>query len=166
MNRCRGFTLVELLLALALAALSMVMVGTVIHAFQRGTKANWVLNQQQEAMVRALQQLTEQLREATSISLMEPLVINPDCVEITLPPLSQGQNARKLHFGYHNEGGYVWSGDQERPMCQNVKQLRLQYDQDTHLLHIHLQSEDIIHGSKWGLPLIFETSVILRNAGP
>ncbi|HHW99639.1 MAG TPA: prepilin-type N-terminal cleavage/methylation domain-containing protein [Firmicutes bacterium] len=166
MNRQRGFTLVELLLALALAALVMAVVGTMIFAFQRRTMINRVLNQQQETMIRTLHQIREQLREATAISLTDPLAINPASIEVTLPPIGPGHEARKFNFGYQEEGRYVWLGEQQRPGCQHIQQLRLQYEEDRNLLLIQLQSDDTIHGSKQGLPLILETSVILRNAGP
>lgn len=166
MNRKDGFTLVELLLALALGLMVVAVVGTALFTLQRSTMASRILNQQQEAMARTLQQIRAQVQEAKALSLADMISINPALVKVSLPAPAPGQTSREFKFGYQQTGGYVWVGEPQRPACPHVELMRLQYDADKHLLLIRLQSQATINGYKQGLPLILETSVFLRNAGP
>ncbi len=166
MSKRAGFTLVELLVVLALASLVIIIVGTITVTLQRSTIASRLLNQQQDAMARTMHQLVAQLREAEATTLENTSTINPASVTITLPPLTSGGSKRTFNFGYEASGQYVWLREAGRPACSHIEELRLTYDGAKELLTIHLQSTNTIPGIQRGLPIIMETSVILRNAGP
>lgn len=166
MSKRAGFTLVELLVTLALASLVIVVVGTMTFTLQRSTIASRLLNQQQDAMTRAMHQLVAQLREAEATTIADPITINPASVSITLPPLTLGGVKRTLNFGYQASDKYVWLGEVGQAACSHIEELKLTYDAAKKLLTIHLQSTNTISGIQRGLPIIMETSVILRNAGP
>jgi prepilin-type N-terminal cleavage/methylation domain-containing protein len=166
MTKRAGFTLVELLVALALASLVIVVVGTMTFTLQRSTISSRLLNQQQDAMARTMHQLVAQLREAEEIALVDPITINPTTVSVTLPPLTLGAAKRTFSFGYQTSGQYVWLKDDGQAACSYIEELKLTYNAVSNLLTIHLQSKSTILGIQRGLPVIMETSVILRNAGP
>lgn len=166
MSKRAGFTLVELLVTLALASLVIVVVGTMTFTLQRSTIASRLMNQQQDAMTRTMHQLVAQLREAEKTNLAGPITINPTSVSITLPPLTLGGAERTFSFGYQASDKYVWLGEAGQAACSHIEELKLTYDAAKKLLTIHLQSTNTILGIQRGLPIIMETSVILRNAGP
>lgn len=166
MKKRAGFTLVELLVALALASLVIAVVGTTTFTLQRSTMTSRLLNQQQDAMARTMHQLVAQLREAEETTLLEPITTNPTTVCVTLPPLTLGAAKRTFSFGYQASDQYVWLKDDGQAACSHIEELKLTYDAAANLLTIHLQSTNTISGIQRGLPIIMETSVILRNAGP
>lgn len=166
MSKRAGFTLVELLVTLALASLVIVVVGTMTFTLQRSTIASRLLNQQQDAMTRTMHKLVAQLREAEKTNLTGAITINPTSVSITLPPLAFGGAARIFNFGYQASDKYVWLGEAGQAACSHIEELQLTYDAVKKLLTIRLQSTNTILGIQRGLPIIMETSVILRNAGP
>ncbi len=161
-NRC-GFTLVELLVSLALVSLVILVVGTMSFTLQRSTIASRLLNQQQDAMQRVMHKLVAQLREAEKIEFEAGETDNPSRVSVTLPPLTLGAK-RTFNFGYRDQ--YIWLEDAGQAACSNIAELKLTYDEAKNLLTIHLQSTNTILGIQRGLPIIMETSVVMRNAGP
>lgn len=164
MNRRSGFTLVELLVVLALTSVVLAVAGAAIFSLQRSTLSNRLLNQQQEAMTRTLQQIVAQVKESQATSLVAGTTLNPVDVRFELPPLTSGGAAREFVLGYQANGGVVWLGESGRAVCSHIEQLRLDYDTSKHLLTIYLKSEESILGIQRGLPIVMETSVVLRNA--
>lgn len=164
MNKGSGFTLVELLVVLALASVVFALVGATIFSLQRSSLSNRLLNQQQEAMTRTLQQIVTQAQEAAATNLQSATTVNPDSVSFELPALTSDSAVREFVFGYQGSEGVVWLGENGLTACKHIKQLRLDYDRNSQLLTIYLASEASIKGIQRGLPIIMQTSVILRNA--
>lgn len=162
MKMKQGFTLVELLVTLALLSLVIVVVGSVSVAWQRSTISSRLLYQQQQTMQGTLRNMVESLREAGAIDL-EPdvTIINPASVTATLPPTSAGHD-RQFQFGISGDSVWLVSGDQTT--CQDIDKLQVHFIKAQKKVTILLQSKTTISGIKQGLPLIIETSVILRNA--
>lgn len=156
----QGFTLVELLLVSALAALVILAAGSALYAVQRNIYASHSLSQQQKAMERALFTLVEQLREAENVVLPAGGGHNPQMVELQLPAVGE---PRLYQFGYDSGGKYLWLKDKENRACSHIASFKIELAEGGAMVKIELVSVGVITGIGRGLPLVLKTSVRLRN---
>lgn len=161
-----GFTLVEMLVVVAIAVLLVTAIGGVTAGLMRSTTQNLRLIEQQDAMRYALDAIVGQLRRGTSLTYpgLPPdgslLEVRDEVgkVAVNIPERSE-----PFEFGLN--GNSVWTRYPSGPICSQIDQLQVGYDQSSGLVTIVMVSRDDIPGVERGLPIILRTSVVLRNAG-
>lgn len=169
----RGFTLVEMLVVIALVGLVVTLVGNFNLLNQHETQQNQLLNQQQDVMRRFVDTIVPIIRagswivdaSGTPIAGSGVLTLNPANIGVQLP------SGAAYRIGLN--GDVLWvsatptAADTaaHQSVCPNVGSLSATYDTSLGLLHITIESLAEIPGINTGLPIKMETSVLLRNAG-
>ena len=155
MRNKRGFTLVELLVTLALVGIAATAVGSFSFLNQRQTMENKLLNQQQDDMRFVMETIVPYIRMGGSFK-EDP--VNTFTVYIPKEVFS----AEMFVFGFNPSAGTVWIRDPSQPMCSNIADVNAAVD-SAGLVALELISISTMPGVQHSLPITTKTSVMLRN---
>lgn len=147
-----GFTLVELLVTLAILGLAVAAVGTINYMNQRDTIENKLLTELQEQMRSAMDTIVPHLRMGEGLDISVP---NQYTVLI---PTDAGDD-----YLFGHEAEVVWQYSSKQELCTNIAALNVTPPDGSGLVSIELVSVSTMKGVQHGLPLKLRTSVFLRN---
>ncbi len=149
----RGFTLVELLVTMALLGLAIVAVGSFNFINQKTTYQNKLLNEQHDDMRFVINTIVPYIRMGSDIEYSN------NTVTVVIPPDVASSN---FTFGFNEAGGTIWIRDNSHPLCSNIAELNINTS-NLPLVELELVSVPQMPGVKTGLPIRMKTSVLLRN---
>lgn len=148
-SESHGFTLVELLLALALVSLLTMALTSFVLAWQRQTYADYLRASLQDDLQYTQEILTFHLRRAYDIET------SGSTFEITV---AEG----KQKFGHNAGQKTIWLHRASHPICSYIEQLEVDISQKP-LVRLRITTSSQIPGIEQGLPLILEWEVCMRN---
>lgn len=151
-----GFTLLELIVALAIASIVASAVGSFSLAWQRRTYAGYCEAELQNDLRYALNVVTHHLRRAKAIMVR----ISSSGTQVTLT-LSDGKT---VVFGHHKYLQTLWIKDSSLPMCSLIARLEVDTD-ELPLVKLRITTVDKLPGIERGLPFIISKQIKLRNYG-
>ncbi|NLY54809.1 MAG: prepilin-type N-terminal cleavage/methylation domain-containing protein [Firmicutes bacterium] len=149
-----GFTLVELLVALAVAALVIGTTSTFILAWQSQVLADYTLAQQQNDQRYALHVITHHLRRARNIQVERSGGVT--AMLLTLP------NGSLLRIGHSERLETIWLHSANHPICSHISSMQVDVG-SLPLVTIRIVSSSQLPGSRRGLPFELVKQVRLRN---
>lgn len=151
-----GFTLLELIITLAIASIVAGAVGTFSLAWQRRTYAAYNETELQNDLRYALNVITYYLRKAQAITVSTNSLQTQ--VTLTLP------DGKTVVFGHQKYRNTLWIKDNSLPMCSHIAQLDVITD-ELPLVKLQITTVDKLPGMKKGLPLVVSKQIRLRNFG-
>ncbi len=145
-----GFTLLELIITLAIASILASAVGTFSLAWQRRSYAAYNEAELQNDLRYALNVITYHMRKAKAIAVSTNPWKKEVKVTLTLT------NGKTVDFGHLKSQNTLWIKDSSLPICSHIAKL----DVVTQITTV-----DKLPGIEKGLPLVISKQIRLRNYG-
>lgn len=155
-----GFTLVELLVTLAIVALAVAAVGTINLLNQRDTLENKLLNELQDDMRYTVETLVPYLRMGGDLDVVEDSVTGDVAVTVFIP---REVHSEDFDFGFIRSTGTMWVRVSSQPICSKIAEMNVSLPDSNGLVTLELVSVSTMPGVQHALPLTLKTSVMLRN---
>jgi prepilin-type N-terminal cleavage/methylation domain-containing protein len=155
-KRDGGFTLVELLVVLAIVAILGTAIGTVVAVTQRTTYEQRMISGLQDDLRRTTERIVSEMRKGSAVTIEAP-----DANTVTVTVQIRSDLGANLQFGLLN--GNIWIDDPAQVICSHIAKLIVTQAPDARLIDIEFISTTDIPGVEHGLPVSLQTSVMLRN---
>ncbi len=150
----RGFTLIEMLVTLALVGLAVAAVGTINFLNQKDTLENKLLNELQDEMRYTIETIVPYLRMGSDLQIVG------DTVTVIIP---REVFSADFSFGLNRSTGTLWVRESTQPICSKIADMNVSGPTTDGLVTLELVSVSTMPGVEHGLPLTLKTSVMLRN---